>query len=108
MVLEKKTNVTEYGTSNSINIFKSISLNSIFYNYPSSKNDVLKDISINISAGESIGIIGPSGSGKSTLIDLILGLLSPRTGEILVNGKNIINNEITSRILSPICHRKYS
>jgi len=40
-----------------------------------------------ISAGESIGIIGPSGAGKSTLIDILLGLLTPQSGEIFYNGK---------------------
>ena len=40
-----------------------------------------------ITAGQSIGLIGPSGSGKTTLVDLLLGLLDPQEGEACFNGK---------------------
>ena len=42
-----------------------------------------------IKKGEFIGIIGGSGSGKTSLVDLILGLLNPKSGEILVDGVDI-------------------
>lgn len=48
---------------------------------------VLKDISLTISRGERIGIVGPTGAGKSTLMDLLLGLLMPTSGQIRINGK---------------------
>ena len=47
---------------------------------------VLKDVDLTIRKGETIGIIGESGSGKSTLVDLILGLHTPNSGEIIVDG----------------------
>jgi ABC-type multidrug transport system fused ATPase/permease subunit len=47
---------------------------------------VLKDVDLIIRKGETIGIIGESGSGKSTLVDLILGLHTPNSGEIIVDG----------------------
>ena len=50
---------------------------------------VLSNIDMHIPWGASIGIVGPSGSGKSTLIDVILGLLQPRTGVVRVDGTNI-------------------
>jgi ABC-type multidrug transport system fused ATPase/permease subunit len=59
------------------------------FQYPSGIINALSEISIQIRRGESIGFIGPSGSGKSTLIDIILGLLTPNTGEIKVDEKSI-------------------
>ncbi len=52
------------------------------------KKTVLKDFSIEIKKGQSLGIYGESGSGKSTLAKLILGLIEPDQGSIRVNGKN--------------------
>jgi len=43
---------------------------------------VLKDVSLIISKGDFLGIIGPNGGGKTTLLKLILGLLKPKSGEI--------------------------
>lgn len=65
--------------------FSKLSLSKICFSYSNEKNIALKDISLNIMAGESIGLMGHSGSGKTTLIDLILGLLNPKAGEIKYN-----------------------
>jgi ABC-type multidrug transport system fused ATPase/permease subunit len=45
-----------------------------------------------IQRGESIGFIGSSGAGKSTLVDILLGLLTPNSGEVRVDGVNIQEN----------------
>jgi ATP-binding cassette, subfamily B, bacterial CvaB/MchF/RaxB len=45
---------------------------------------VLRDVSMQIGAGESVAIVGPSGRGKTTLVKLLLGLLEPTSGEILI------------------------
>ena len=50
---------------------------------------ILKDINLKIPRGKIIGLLGKNGTGKSTLIKLINDLLTPTSGEILVNGKNI-------------------
>ena len=47
----------------------------------------LKDISLTINSGDSVGIIGPNGSGKSTLLKLITGILIPSRGDLLVRGR---------------------
>jgi lipopolysaccharide transport system ATP-binding protein len=47
----------------------------------------LRDISLRIDPGDTVGIIGPNGSGKSTLLKLITGILKPTTGDIIVSGR---------------------
>ena len=74
------------------NVFKSLELSNITYSYPNIEQTTIKNISITILNGETIGIIGSSGSGKTTLIDLFLGLLKPEKGRILYNKENIDNN----------------
>ena len=51
--------------------------------------DILKDISIDIQEGESIGIVGPSGSGKSSLLMLMGGLERISNGTINLLGQNL-------------------
>ena len=56
--------------------------------------EVLKGISTEIKEGEVISIIGPSGSGKSTFLRCINRLEEPTSGEIWVNGRNIMENGV--------------
>lgn len=64
-----------------------IELKNISFSYESKR--VLDNISLNIQKGEFIGLIGPNGSGKSTLVNIMVGNLTPSSGEVLYNGKNI-------------------
>jgi len=73
---------------------RSIELTSVKYGYPESEEDVLMDVNLKITCGQTVGFIGASGSGKSTLIDVILGLLTPTNGEVLVDDENIQDNLI--------------
>ncbi|TCL68584.1 manganese/zinc/iron transport system ATP- binding protein [Hydrogenispora ethanolica] len=50
---------------------------------------VLRDLSLNLAAGRSLGIAGPNGSGKSTLFKAILGLIPPSRGEIAILGRRL-------------------
>jgi len=60
-------------------------------------NHVLRGISLDLKEKESLGIIGGSGTGKSILIKCILGLIEPDSGEILINGKNIVGARSAKR-----------
>ena len=51
--------------------------------------EVLKDINLTIPRGKIIGLLGKNGTGKTTLIKLVNDLLTPTSGEVLVNGKSI-------------------
>ena len=67
--------------------------------YQSNKNIVpLSNINLDISKGDMVGIIGQSGAGKSTLINLILGLLSPTSGNIIYDRKKSIKKNFFSYV----------
>ena len=52
--------------------------------------DALKHISLTIRDGETLAIIGGSGSGKSTFLRLLIGLIKPTSGQILIDGQDIV------------------
>ena len=56
-------------------------------------NKILDDVSTTIPLKKMVGIIGPNGSGKSTLLKGILSLIKTESGEVSVNGKNILATE---------------
>lgn len=70
-----------------------IEVKSISKTYGRKKTEfhALKDISFTIASGASVAIIGKSGSGKSTLMHAMSGLDRPQTGQILVDGINILD-----------------
>lgn len=81
------------GTHSPVTLFRaSLELSQVTYAYPGAAGPALKDISLAIQRGESVGFIGASGAGKSTLVDILLGLLTPDTGEVRVDGKDIQAN----------------
>lgn len=63
-----------------------IALRDVFFSYRGAQKDTLSDISLEIESGQFIAIVGPSGSGKSTLIDLMLGILLPKSGIVSISG----------------------
>ena len=66
-----------------------IEVRELKFGYENSSQLVFENFSLRIKKGDFIGIIGGSGSGKTSLVDLILGLLNPKSGEILVDGVDI-------------------
>jgi len=72
----------------------SLDVNHLSYYYESNKKDVLKDISLSINKGEWICLIGRSGSGKSTFMDVLLGLLIAKHGDIQINGVVLCENNL--------------
>ncbi|WP_288776157.1 ABC transporter ATP-binding protein [uncultured Psychrobacter sp.] len=74
-------------TSSQLIFSKEIKLKNIKFGYPNKAKNALDDISISIPVNHVIGIVGSSGSGKSTLIDIVLGLLTPQSGEIYVDDR---------------------
>jgi len=66
---------------------------------------ILTDINLSITGGKIVGLLGKNGAGKSTLIKLINDLLTPSSGQILVNGKEI--GVESKRVISYLPERTY-
>ena len=58
---------------------------------------VLKDVNLNVGDGKLVVITGPNGSGKTTLARLIAGIDRPKAGQIVLNGEDITNLDVTER-----------
>jgi ABC-type multidrug transport system fused ATPase/permease subunit len=67
--------------------FKELRLEGVRFRYPGSDSETLEGVDMLARKGEIVGISGESGSGKSTLMDLLLGLLTPVSGSIYVDGE---------------------
>ncbi|KAI1714514.1 ABC transporter transmembrane region domain-containing protein [Ditylenchus destructor] len=64
-----------------------ISFNNVDFAYPLRHNlTVLRNVSIDVKAGESVALVGPSGAGKSSVFALLLGLYTPLNGKITIEG----------------------
>ena len=64
-----------------------IEFRDVDFSYKKDSNSVLSNLNFSIKKGDRVGIIGETGSGKSTLMDLIIGLIIPKSGNILIDGK---------------------
>ncbi|GLQ74572.1 hypothetical protein GCM10007932_39330 [Vibrio penaeicida] len=71
---------------------KSISLNKVYFSY--NDVDVLLDINLTINKGEFVGVVGHSGSGKTTIVDILMGLLIPKSGNLLIDEKVAGNSDV--------------
>lgn len=66
-----------------------ISLEHVSFSYEQGGRNVLDNLSLTIKPGEYVGIVGSSGCGKSTLLKLLLGFETPKSGIVMVDGKNL-------------------
>lgn len=53
------------------------------------ERDVLRSVSLTVEAGRVVGVLGPNGSGKTTLLRCLLGVRTPRSGRVTLDGRNI-------------------
>ena len=63
-----------------------IELESVSFGYPSRDDDVVNRVSLSIPEGSFAGFVGSSGAGKTTLVDLMLGVLEPKSGQVIISG----------------------
>ncbi len=69
-------------------------IENIDYTYPRSIKPVIENLSLEIRRGTSIGFVGLTGAGKTTLIDIFMGLLTPESGKLKVDGIEINETNI--------------
>lgn len=82
---------TEYEDNKPIEFNHTIELKNINFEYKENKS-VISNFNLTINKGDKVAFVGQSGAGKSTLIDLIIGIYKPKSGEILIDGVTL-NNE---------------
>jgi len=87
-ILDASPSVKETAEATELKEFKNkISFRGVWFAY--GQQNVLKDISIEVSKGQMLAIVGPSGTGKTTLVDLIPRFYDPQKGQIFIDGQDI-------------------
>lgn len=71
---------------------EAIELRCISYAYPNTDKLIFDHADMKIPIGKSVGVVGASGAGKTTIVDILLGLLNLKEGEILSDGTSIFEN----------------
>lgn len=94
-VLTTEITITD-GDLDDIKENSTIEFKHVYYQYPGSEKETLKDINFSLRPGKTTAIIGGTGSGKSTILNLIPRLQDPTSGEILIDGKNVKDFKLKS------------
>jgi ABC-type multidrug transport system fused ATPase/permease subunit len=66
----------------------------VSYRYPNASSGSLDRLTVEVERGSTVGIVGATGAGKTTFVDLLLGLLTPETGQIRVDGQPITHENV--------------
>ena len=77
-----------------------VQIKEISFSYNKKSGDLFHDFSLNLEPGNVYGLLGKNGAGKSTLIYLMTGLLTPKRGEVTMDGENV--RQRLSKIMSDI------
>src|SRR6056297_262577 len=86
LIVQAGSGKLPHSIPSALGLAKRLVFEDVSYRYPNAEQAGLKNISLEIRAGEKIGIVGSTGAGKTTLADLVLGLLAPSEGRISVDG----------------------
>ncbi len=87
-LIDEEERITDAANPVDADISGNIKFENVSFGYEDAK-EVLRDINLEIKAGEFIGLVGRSGAGKSTLINLIMRLYDAETGAVLIDGVDI-------------------
>lgn len=91
-------NLNDFTDKPGINFKSNLELKNCNFSFNTGKN-IINNLSLKFEKGKIYGIKGVSGSGKTTLLNLISGLISPDSGQILLDGKEI-NNTSSAKLLN--------
>ena len=99
-VMDEEPDVADAKNAVDIKIKGEVKIDGIWFGYDENEN-VLEDVSVSVSPGEMLGIVGKSGVGKSTLINLVMRLYDVDRGSISIDGidvKDISQHSLRSQI----------
>lgn len=88
--------ITQLGGLKVARPIKEIRFENVSFRYPHATQEVIKNVTLSISAGSHVAIVGENGAGKSTFIKLLLGFYQPTEGTIYLDGKPLADYDITS------------
>jgi ATP-binding cassette, subfamily B, multidrug efflux pump len=88
-ILDAKPDIMDSPEAKAMNINGSITFDNVSFCYPDSKAYALKDFSMHIPAGKSLGVIGRTGSGKTTIVSVLLRLYDVDQGNIYIDDQAI-------------------
>ncbi len=91
-VLDADAAIEESGEIGTENLRGEFELKNVNFTYPNG-TQALFDVSMTIPAGKTVAFVGLSGAGKSTLLNLLCKFYQPSSGEILLDGKNLLDYE---------------
>jgi len=75
---------------------EAIELRNVTFRYSNAPEPALRNVSLRVSKGETVAIVGPNGSGKTTLTRLLLRFYDPDSGEVLVDGRDVREGTLRS------------
>ena len=73
-----------------------VQFKTVIFKYEDEDKEILKNVSFDVKAGETIALVGPTGAGKTTIINLLSRFYDVTSGEVLVDGNNIRNVTLNS------------
>ncbi|MBT5185183.1 MAG: ABC transporter ATP-binding protein, partial [Kordiimonadaceae bacterium] len=79
-----------------------ITLHNLAHSYNNDDNYALKSMNHVWEDGAAYALLGPSGCGKTTLLNIISGLLTPSSGEILFNDQNVTTKDTATRNIAQV------
>lgn len=86
----KSYDIEEYKNKKKISALQgAFEFKNVFFHYNNDDRLVLKDFNLSVKPGETIALVGESGSGKSTVVNMAIGLFTPTSGSITIDGKDI-------------------
>ncbi len=88
----KDEEMTENRPAIPMEFSQNIEVRNITFGYGETGRNVIEGANLTIEKGQAVAFIGPSGQGKTTMADILLGILKPRLGKVLVDGRDIEEN----------------
>ncbi|MFM9068419.1 MAG: ABC transporter ATP-binding protein [Planctomycetota bacterium] len=73
-----------------------ISFEHVSFAYPGTEHAALEDVSLEVSAGQTVALVGPSGAGKTTLSNLVARFYDPTAGQVLLDGIDLRKYDVES------------